>query len=299
MKIFQIVLCFLFYLKFELFLISNCSVAYLSTLIEGFSNNKKEEKSDKSTIELNSELKNCLEFLISSGQFDLVKSIILQGLNEYNISTLKLINDLKSKLRAIDNKISRKLIENGMIKVVNPAFKWAQSKKNIFLEIKFSSKINSPGISNLLQLKANFDDQNLYFCADVSYEETFIRFKLDLKFLHFINSELSFISENSVGRVNVNITKLIPGEWERLLQKDEKISNMHIWWEIREKYKDEIRTQSDNEYEPSPVLPSSFFNLEKDNKTDQNRTNVNDSTAFQSINHLNNKSQNNKPLTNN
>jgi len=56
--------------------------------------------------------------------------------------------------------LDQKLIINNInltTVAINPAFKWAQNEKQIFLEIKFAQKIDSPSNSNLFYLNYSFD----------------------------------------------------------------------------------------------------------------------------------------------
>lgn len=56
-----------------------------------------------------------------------------------------------------------------------------------------------------------------------------------------INTTASTYEFQSAGRLYMNLTKSTqPKRWRRLLKSDQKIDNMNIWWEVHEKYADEL-----------------------------------------------------------
>lgn len=171
--------------------------------------------------------------MIKSGRLESAKYLILNANKSYS-SFLKNLSEINYKLNQLDKKISIKLIEGKESIIVSPVFRWAQSKTHIFLEIKYSSSFNSPVITEVIRQRYEFDQQSFNFTADVLYENRINKFILKLNFYHAINPNLSYVSSNSVGRVNANISKASPGMWDRLINATEKMLNMFVWWDLQE-----------------------------------------------------------------
>ena len=64
---------------------------------------------------------------------------------------------------------SRKTIQNvnKKIQIVAPAFQWAQSLSNIYLNVKYSTKLDSPGYLEVTNETVNFTQQGVMLTADV------------------------------------------------------------------------------------------------------------------------------------
>lgn len=52
-------------------------------------------------------------------------------------------------------------------------------------------------------------------------------------------------SMGSVGRAQLTLQKGEPGSWPRLLKTAKKPGNMHVWWEMAEKYEQENKAKDD------------------------------------------------------
>ncbi len=68
-----------------------------------------------------------------------------------------------------------------------------------------------------------------------------MKYELDLELFSEVDTELSYYEFTSVGRLYANLTKKDrPSRWRRLLKQTEKIANMQLWWELHEKYEEEL-----------------------------------------------------------
>jgi len=56
---------------------------------------------------------------------------------------------------------------NKQVLITAPAFQWAQSLNNTFINVKYSSKIDSPGYLDIKNETVNFTEQGLTLSADV------------------------------------------------------------------------------------------------------------------------------------
>lgn len=51
--------------------------------------------------------------------------------------------------------------------IVAPAFQWAQSLTHVYLNVKYSTKLDSPGYLEVINETVNFTDQGVALVADV------------------------------------------------------------------------------------------------------------------------------------
>ena len=68
-----------------------------------------------------------------------------------------------------------------------------------------------------------------------------MKYEMNLELFGDVNVTDSYYEFSSVGRLYLNLTKANkPERWRRLLQSQDKIPNMQIWWEIHEKHEDDL-----------------------------------------------------------
>ena len=141
---------------------------------------------------------------------------------------------IQNQLATIKTIIERKQHEN--IVYLSPAFQWAQSPEEVFLNVKFSHKLDAPATLNV-QHNLTIEGNQLHLSATngVKY------FKLELELLREIVAEESSWSSSSNGRITVTLKKASPANWARLLRDNsKKPSNMHFWIDKQEAYADAL-----------------------------------------------------------
>ena len=55
------------------------------------------------------------------------------------------------------------------VQIVYPAFQWAQSLSHVYLNVKYSTKFDSPGYLEVLNETVNFTNTSVALTADVDY----------------------------------------------------------------------------------------------------------------------------------
>ena len=126
---------------------------------------------------------------------------------------------------------------------VNCAFQWAQRPEFIYLNVKFSSRIDGP-VTVL-----NVDDERVTLGNDTMLFEATGRqkpktFRLNLTFHGAILPEASTWSFASVGRMSFTIAKAVNETWPRLLQGKAKPKNMYSWYERQTALDAEVKAQT-------------------------------------------------------
>ena len=149
---------------------------------------------------------------------------------------------LNTMLTQINDVYNKHKYSSSDYQEVFPASQWAQSLDEIFIEIKFAHRHDSPGCLEIKDMKVELSEKSVKligYCVlgDVPikmnyYIETFD--KIDTK------SSKHFIS--SVGRYQFNLKKKKSNSyWKQLLNDKMKIpNNMRVWFEMKEKYQDQL-----------------------------------------------------------
>jgi len=126
------------------------------------------------------------------------------------------------------------------IQRISCAFQWAQSPSQVFLSIKYSYKWNSPGALSLESEEVSISPRHFHFSGEGQQSHSHKRYFLDLDLYDTVSQQNSSWSFGSVGRLMVTLTKEKDAIWPRLTQSTDKIANMHVWWEMKERYESEV-----------------------------------------------------------
>jgi len=133
---------------------------------------------------------------------------------------------------------------------INPAFQWAQSLDHVILSVKFATRMDSPGCLDTFDPNITLGNNTFYMSINCRIDKQVFRYELDLELFGDIDLNSSHFELGSVGRLYANLTKADkPSRWRRLLKQTEKLPNMQIWWEIHERYEDQLlkHTQFDTD----------------------------------------------------
>ena len=110
------------------------------------------------------------------------------------------------------------------------AFQWAQRPEFVYLNVKFSSRIDGPvTVLNVDEEVVTLTNGTLDFSAVGRQKPK--TFRLQLNFSREIVPERSFWSFASVGRISFTLAKAENQTWARLLREKAKPKNMHHWFE--------------------------------------------------------------------
>lgn len=192
----------------------------------------------------------CFEQLLSKAKYSEVEYLI-QELNikniKYNSKLKESINKISQKLKEIYSKF--RFDENEYV-LGSPAFQWAQNIENVFIEIKYAHRFDSPGCLEVKKENLTFNFTEISFSAYCIQGDTPINFLLNLQlFDEIINEESSSVSA-SVGRLQLTLKKKEARFWNSLLKPgSETPSNMRMWLEMREKYISDIQKYLDEKEE--------------------------------------------------
>ena len=242
MKIISILLIIVCIIKFSF---QQCNEFYPIIKLQ------EKEISNYITKNINNLLSNshsCIDLLISKGKLSsLDKYLSLLKLNNINFkdSLLSSINKFKKKISDINTKFK---YNEKDYQIISPSFKWAQSLNEIFIEIKFSHRFDSPGCIEINNLKVSITKNTVNLIGYCILGDIPIKINFHIETLFEIddkNSTHGFFG--LVGRYQFTLKKKISGQyWEKLLSKNNPtFLNMGIWFEMKEKYENEIKNFED------------------------------------------------------
>jgi hypothetical protein len=236
-----------FYIISLLFNFSFCedSDENCNEFIEYFS--EKEEDLAKYISNKIHKLKNksrqCIDILVKNGKL-LALDFYLTELGKRGVSyreNLEMsINTLKKALDDIHNKHRFDQIQ---YQTVFPAFQWAQSLNEIFLEIKFAHRHDSPGCLEIKDLSVKFGSNSVDLIGYCVLGDVPIKIDFHIKTWAEISKENSTHGFGSVGRYQITLKKKEAGKyWNRLLPDGVSLpNNMRVWFEMKEKFEDTLK----------------------------------------------------------
>ena len=149
------------------------------------------------------------------------------------------LNTILTQINDVYNK--HKYSESDYQNVI-PASRWAQNMDEVFIEIKFAHRHDSPGCLEMKNLKIELKERNVKLVGYCILGDVPIKMVFDIKLFSKINTGQSKHFVSSVGRYQFNLVKKKKDTyWKRLLDEKETIpTNMRVWFEMKEKYQDQI-----------------------------------------------------------
>jgi len=180
--------------------------------------------------------------------------------------------DMESRTIAKEIKEIKSAIESTLpVSTISPAFQWAQSPTEIFINVKFAHKLDAPATLNVEAETVNITDTHLVLKATDGRKI----FNLNVEFLRKVIPAESTWSMASVGRMTITLKKQTgPDNWPRLTKGKKKPNNIHFWWELHEKHAKELEALEDDDEDGSdPVIkpPISSADVHIGNSEDETK----------------------------
>ena len=166
------------------------------------------------------------------------------------LETLKIRIDEILKLDEQQRKISQKIA---------PAFQWTQNATNIFIAVKFTRRWNAPGALQVSNPSVTFTHDSFTFSGDGEHSNNLYAYHLNLATFGLIDPEKSRWNMASVGRLNVQLQKAIPGKWSRLLVGTSRPDNMGMWMDMADKMEEGMKGLEEAEESALTCLVKGFY----------------------------------------
>ena len=189
----------------------------------------------------------CIEYLLKTSNYHALEAYVIK-LNDAGIKFRETlsnsINSIEKELNGIYNKY--KYTKKEYQKVI-PAVQWAQNMSDIFLEVKFSHRHDSPGCLEVNNLNLTIYNNTIFLSSECVLGDIPIFFEMNFKCLFDFDKNMSSFQPGSVGRYQLRIKKKENKYWDRLLlDENDTPSNLRVWFEMKNKYDDQIRKYEKN-----------------------------------------------------
>ena len=188
----------------------------------------------------------CIDTLVNYGKTEVLDTF----LNELSKKKIKYREDLEMSIhkmrKQIDEVHNKHKYDENDYQEIFPASQWAQSLDDIFIELKFAHRHDSPGCLEIKDLNVNIREKFVTLTAKCFLDDVPIKINYHIKLLNKINIKESTHGTTSVGRYKFTLRKKKTNDyWKKLL--DDKMTipkNMRVWFEMKDKYQDQL-----NQYE--------------------------------------------------
>ena len=190
----------------------------------------------------------CIDVLVRNGKLEeldyYLNELAKKGV-DYRESLSVSINTMKKALDDINNKHR---FEKKEYQTVSPAFKWAQSLEDVFLEIKFAHRHDSPGCLEIKDMNVDIKNDSVKFEGYCVLGDVPIKIDFKIDTFKALNVSECTHGASSVGRYQITLKKEEKSFWKKLLKDETPIPpNMRIWFEMKEKYQEELKEFEEKE----------------------------------------------------
>ena len=173
---------------------------------------------------------------------------------------------LNTMLTQINDVYNKHKYSSNDYQEVFPASKWAQSLDEIFIEIKFAHRHDSPGCLEIKDMKVELSEKSVKLTGYCVLGDVPIKMNYYIETFDKIDTKSSQHFVSSVGRYQFNLKKKKSNSyWKQLLNDNMKIpNNMRVWFEMKEKYQDQLSKYEIDENDD--ILQAMIVAAEKNEK---------------------------------
>ena len=226
----------------------------------------------KNINNLKEKQQSCIDVLIKNGKLEeldyYLNELAKKGV-DYRENLSVSINTMKRALDEINNKHR---FEKKEYQTVSPAFKWAQSLDDIFLEIKFAHRHDSPGCLEIKDMNVDIKNDSVKFEGYCVLGD--VPIKIDFRIDTFKSLNVSECSHgaSSVGRYQITLKKGEKSFWKKLLKDDFPVPpNMRVWFEMKEKYQEELKEFEEKEEKENDNIDKLLNKINKKRKKEERK----------------------------
>ena len=216
----------------------------------------------------------CIDTLIKYAKIPVLDFYLNELCNmgvEYKENLEISLNTILTQINDVYNK--HKYSET-QYQTVFPASKWAQSMDEVFIEVKFAHRHDSPGCLEMKNLKVELKERSVKLIGYCVLGDVPIKMDFDIKLWNKINVKESKHFESSVGRYQFNLVKKKKDNyWKKLMEDKVPIpSNMRVWFEMKEKYQEQLEKYENDEFDESIKEMMESIEQEEKKKDKKNKT---------------------------
>ena len=149
----------------------------------------------------------CIDTLVNYGKTEVLDTF----LNELSKKKIKYREDLEMSIhkmrKQIDEVHNKHKYDENDYQEIFPASQWAQSLDDIFIELKFAHRHDSPGCLEIKDLNVNIREKFVTLTAKCFLDDVPIKINYHIKLLNKINIKESTHGTTSVGRYKFTLRK--------------------------------------------------------------------------------------------
>ena len=217
----------------------------------------------------------CIDILVKNGKLDeldyYLNELAKKGI-QYRENLSLSINTMKKALDEINNKHR---FEKKEYQTISPAFKWAQSLDDIFIEIKYAHRHDSPGCLEIKDMNVKIKNDSVNFEGYCVLGDVPIKIDFKIETYKGINITECSHGAGSVGRYQITLKKSEKSFWKKLVRDEFPTPpNMRVWFEMKEKYENDLKEyeekeEKENEQDIDKLLEKKKHKKEKKEKKDK------------------------------
>ncbi len=190
----------------------------------------------------------CIDVLVKNGKLEeldyYLNELAKKGI-QYRENLSLSINTMKKQLDEINNKHRFEVKE---YQTISPAFKWAQSLEDIFIEIKYAHRHDSPGCLEIKDMDIKIKNDSVTFMGYCVLGDVPIKIDFKIETYKGLNVSDCTHGAGSVGRYQITLKKSEKSFWKKLLKDEFPVPpNMRVWFEMKEKFEKELKEFEEKE----------------------------------------------------
>lgn len=271
---------------------------------------------DYNIYELKQKSKMCIELLIKNGRLEAL-DYYLDELDKrrikYKSYLTSSVNIMRKKLEEAHDKYRNEVFK---YQTVYPAFQWAQSPDEVFIEVKFAHRHDSPGCLELDDLDVFIREKSVTLLGYCVLGDIPIKIDFSINTWGKLNYTESTHGKGSVGRYQFTLKKRKTSFWEKLLADGSPVpQNMRIWFAMKEKYEEQLKPyekkkEESKEYDKivkeikqkqinkddEEYVKRKTENLKKRKNAENQKNNTNDDNTKNEIKDKNNSTKNDSQI---
>eukprot|EP01017_Pseudomicrothorax_dubius_P027684 TRINITY_DN3225_c0_g1_i5.p1 TRINITY_DN3225_c0_g1~~TRINITY_DN3225_c0_g1_i5.p1 ORF type:complete len:310 (+),score=63.46 TRINITY_DN3225_c0_g1_i5:267-1196(+) len=184
----------------------------------------------------------CLEVLMRKGFLGASYILVEDYFLEKGIDVVDTVRFVSTQMKKELDGLLSLVTHKREIKIVQPVLHWAQSEAFIVLQVKFAHRFDSPGCLDVKHENIKIKPWSIFLSAYCVQAHQPMLFKLNFTLYREILPEVSYWKFESVGRLFMNLTKILPDIWPNILQNPEEVpkSQIQVWWDMKKYYPNDM-----------------------------------------------------------
>ena len=181
----------------------------------------------------------CIRLFLRRGLYDTVGQLIRSDQLSLTEGGLEAIirEEFSWQRQALESLETHSLLGTPAIQL-SPAFKWGQGFGEVILLVKYSHRIDTPGLANAKTLRSEVANNTLVHEVSGSLSGRRINYRLVLPLFAPVKEKSLEVSQSGVGTVTIRIRKRKYQVWPRLFAQDADITqlNYSLWLDLPPNY---------------------------------------------------------------